>query len=153
VTSGFPICFLTTVWFNGFIHGILIGIAAVVSHQAALFVALAIALEMILIGNTTSSSLSKNSKFSSYLIIFIIIFLSLPVLISGLAAGIFLNEINSFLFSGLLVAASSGLLYLVVEGFLREAHQEMDADTWYVSFQAFTGFIIVLIVRQWNTLL
>jgi len=141
-----PIGLISAVWVNGAIDGLLIGIAFVSSGTAGLITAIALGIEQGLLGITTTKSLSRS--FTTFSTFAISVLLVIPIPIFGLIAGIYLNTLPPELFACINAFGLSGLLYLVTEELLIEAHEDPETDKWYVSYHTFLGFAIVVVLHE-----
>jgi len=63
-------------------------------------------------------------------------------------AGKFLNGLSGAFFAAINAFGLSGLLYLVTEELLIEAHEDDKTDRWYVSINTFVGFLIVMTLHE-----
>jgi len=141
-----PYGLITAVWVNGAIDGLLIGIAFVSSGAAGIITSIALGIEQGLLGITTTKSLAK--KFSNLKTFIIAVLLVVPIPIFGMIAGKFLNGLSGAVFAAINAFGLSGLLYLVTEELLIEAHEEEGTDKWYVSIHTFLGFLIVIVLHE-----
>jgi len=141
-----PIGLIVAVWINGAIDGALIGVAFCGSGTAGLITSIALGIEQGLLGTTTTKSLTK--KFSSLKTFIISVLLVMPIPICGLIAGKFLNGLSGAAFALINAFGLSGLLYLVTEELLIEAHEDDETDKWYVSIHTFIGFLIVIVLHE-----
>jgi len=141
-----PYGLITAVWVNGAIDGLLIGIAFVTSGTAGLITSIALGIEQGLLGITTTKSLAK--KFSPLKTFIISVLLVVPIPIFGMIAGKFLNGLSGAFFAAINAFGLSGLLYLVTEELLIEAHEDDETDKWYVSIHTFVGFLIVMTLHE-----
>jgi len=139
-----PIGLITAVWVNGAIDGLLIGIAYINSGTAGFITSVALSLEQCLLGMTTANSLSRTR--SQRLSVAVSLPLALPIPIFGLIAGTFLAGVDGSLFAGINAFGVAGLLYLVTEELLIEAHEDEETDRWFVSGLLFVGFIFVILL-------
>jgi len=137
-----PIGLIAAVWMNGAIDGTLIGISYIGGGAAGLITALALAIEQGLLGITTAKSIMKS--FSASATLAISLSLAIPIPVCGLISGTLLANVSGAIYIGLNSFGLAGLLYLVTEELLVEAHEDHTTDTWYVTIQFFTGFLFVI---------
>jgi len=140
-----PIGLIAAVWMNGAIDGTLIGIAYLGGAQAGVVTSMALAIEQGLLGVTTAKSI-LNSGFGKCGTIAISLPLALPIPVCGMVAGVLLANISGELYVGINAFGMAGLLYLVTEELLVEAHEDHETDTWYVTINVFLGFMIVILM-------
>jgi len=140
-----PIGLIAAVWMNGAIDGTLIGIAYLGGASAGVVTALALAIEQGLLGITTAKSVLR-SGFSKSATIAISLPLALPIPICGLIAGVLLANISGEIYIAINSFGMAGLLYLVTEELLVEAHEDHHTDVWYVTINFFVGVMFVIVM-------
>ena len=127
-----------------FIDGLLIGVSFEVGLEAGIVITVALTIELLFLALSFASSLSKEGKSKSRIIITTII-LSLLVLIGAIIGGTMLQGIHDSALEGIIAFAVAALLYLVTEELLVEAHRG-EEDSSFSTTMFFVGFLIVLIL-------
>jgi len=140
-----PVGLIAAVWMNGAIDGTLIGIAYLGGSSAGIVTSLALAIEQGLLGVTTAKSVLR-SGFSKGSTIAISLPLALPIPVCGLIAGALLANVSGEIYIALNSFGMAGLLYLVSEELLVEAHEDHNTDLWFVTIQFFAGVMFVILM-------
>jgi len=128
-----------------FIDGLLIGVSFDVGLKAGIIVTIALAIELLFLALSVASTLAKEGKSKSRIIIITVI-LSLLVLIGATIGGTLLQGIHGSGLEVIIAFAVAALLYLVTEELLVEAHKG-EQDTAFSTTMFFVGFLIVLILE------
>jgi len=128
-----------------FIDGLLIGVSFDVGLKAGIIVTIALAIELLFLALSVASTLAKEGKSKSRIIIITLI-LSLLVLIGATIGGTLLQGIHGSGLEGIIAFAVAALLYLVTEELLVEAHKG-EPDSAFSTTMFFGGFLIVLILE------
>jgi len=133
---------------DGSIDGLLIGISYVASGAAGLITAIALALEMGLLGISTVTTLRK-THLAAWKTIFLVLTLPLAILGAGLLGSTVLSGLSGSWFIAVISFGCAGLLYLVTEELMIEAHEDEETDRWYVSGLFFLGFLFVVVLSEY----
>jgi len=143
--KGMPWGLIGGVAIDVFIDGILIGIAFLVGTKGGILIAVALAIEVLFLGLSTSATLHSNGVTikRSMMVIFILALLLPFGSISG--AGL-LSQLPQYYTEGLLAFGVAALLYLVTEELLLEAHER--DDTAMVTLSFFIGFLLILLLEK-----
>ena len=128
-----------------FIDGLLIGVSFDVGLKAGIIVTIALAIELLFLALSVASTLAKEGKSKSRIIIITVI-LSLLVLIGATIGGTLLQGIHGSGLEVIIAFAVAALLYLVTEELLVEAHKG-EPDSAFSTTMFFVGFLIVLILE------
>jgi len=143
-----PVGLIAAVWMNGAIDGTLIGIAYLGGSSAGIVTSLALAIEQGLLGITTAKSVMR-SGFGKGATIAISLPLALPIPVCGLTAGALLANVSGEIYIALNSFGMAGLLYLVSEELLVEAHEDHNTDLWFVTVQFFSGVMLVILMDNY----
>jgi len=136
---------IIAVSFDCLIDGILIGITYTASTSAGLITGIALCIEQCLLGISTSTSLNKY-RVDKTLIIVMSSTIPFFVLFGGLMGCTVLADMSGHAFHAVVSFGIAGLLYLVTEELMIEAHEFTGTDKWYISVLFFYGFIFVVIL-------
>jgi len=128
---------------DGSIDGLLIGISYIASNAGGFITAIALSLEMLLLGISTCSTLQK-THLSVFQIVFFCMTLPLAIMGAGIAGSTILSGLEGVWYIGVISFGCAGLLYLVTEELMIEAHEDEETDRWYVSGLFFLGFLFVM---------
>jgi len=128
-----------------FIDGLLIGVSFDVGLKAGIIVTIALAIELLFLALSVASTLAKEGKSKSRIIIITVI-LSLLVLIGATIGGTLLQGIHGSGLEVIIAFAVAALLYLVTEELLVEAHKG-EPESAFSTTMFFVGFLIVLILE------
>jgi len=142
-----PYGLIFAVLVDGSIDGLLIGISCLSGEGAGLVTSIALALEMGLLGISTSTTLRKCSL-STLSILGIALTLPLSIFFSGLMGLYLLAGLSGPYYVATVAFGAVGLLYLVTEELMIEAHEDEETDTWYVSGMFFLGFLFVILLNK-----
>jgi len=145
---GIPTGLIFAVLLDGSIDGLLIGVAYVASGAAGLITAIALAIEMGLLGISTVTTLRKTT-ISTGLLVFLTLTLPLAILAAGMIGATILSGLSGSWYIALISFGCAGLLYLVTEELMIEAHEDEETDRWYVSGLFFLGFIFVVVLSEY----
>jgi len=148
VKRGVPAGLVFAVTLDGSIDGLLIGVAYVASGAAGLITAIALAIEMGLLGISTVTTLRKTT-ISTIMLIVLTFTLPLAILAAGMIGATVLSGLSGSWFIALISFGCAGLLYLVTEELMIEAHEDEETDRWYVSGLFFLGFIFVVVLSEY----
>jgi ZIP family zinc transporter len=147
-TKEVPAGLVFAVLLDGSIDGLLIGISYVASGAAGLITAIALALEMGLLGISTVTTLRK-THLSTGKIIFLVVTLPMAIMGAGMLGATVLSGLNGSWFIAVISFGCAGLLYLVTEELMIEAHEDEETDRWYVSGLFFLGFLFVVVLSEY----
>lgn len=128
-----------------FIDGLLIGISFEIGLEAGIIITIALAIELLFLALSVASSLAKEGKSKSRIILTTIV-LSALVLIGATIGGTLLQGIHGSALEGIIAFAVAALLYLVTEELLVEAHKG-EEDSSFSTTMFFVGFLIILILE------
>ena len=128
-----------------FIDGLLMGVSFDVGLKAGIIITIALSIELLFLALSVASSLAKEGRSKSRIILTTII-LSLLVLIGATLGGTLLEGIHGSGLEGIIAFAVAALLYLVIEELLVEAHKG-GQDSAFSTTMFFVGFLIVLILE------
>lgn len=128
-----------------FIDGLLIGVSFDVGLKAGIIITIALAIELLFLALSVASTLAKEGKSKSRIIVTTLI-LSFLVLIGAIIGGTLLQGIHGSGLEGIIAFAVAALLYLVTEELLVEAHKG-ERDSAFSTTMFFLGFLIVLILE------
>jgi ZIP family zinc transporter len=128
-----------------FIDGLLMGVSFDVGLRAGIIITIALAIELLFLALSVASSLAKEGKSKSRIIVTTII-LSLLVLVGATIGGTLLQGIHGSGLEGIIAFAVAAFLYLVTEELLVEAHKG-ERDSAFSTTMFFVGFLIVLILE------
>jgi len=137
---------LVAVGVNGAIDGLTVALTYIAGGAAGLITSIAICIEQCLLGVAMCKTLRVT--FSPQATLFLVITLPLPILIVGIVAGTALSGLTGSLYTGLISFGVAGLVYLVTEELMVEAHHNHDTDKWYVSVMFFVGFLFVVVLDE-----
>lgn len=126
-----------------FIDGLLLGIGFSAGKTEGILLAVALSLELLSLGLSTSAELGNegNPKKRS---LFIILSLAAVFFISAILGATLLHNLSDNVLDILLSFGLAALLYLVTEELLKEAHEEKETPWHTTAF--FAGFLILLIL-------
>jgi len=142
-----PLGLIFAVLVDGSIDGLLIGICSLASEGAGLVTAIALAVEMALLGISTCNTLRK-CNISLLGVLVLCLSLPLAIMISGLLGSMFLLGVDGVTQIAVLAFGGAGLLYLVTEELMIEAHEDEENDRWWVSAMFFVGFLFVVMLDK-----
>jgi len=145
---GVPLGLVAAVVLDGSIDGLLIGISYVASPSAGLITSIALLIEMGLLGISTSSTLNK-TQLAKWKVLILVFTLPLAIMVAGVIGATVLNALSGAWYIAVVSFGTAGLLYLVTEELMVEAHTEEETDRWYVSGLCFLGFIFVVILSEY----
>ncbi len=128
-----------------FIDGLLMGVSFDVGLKTGIIITIALSIELLFLALSVASSLAKEGKSKSRIILTTII-LSLLVLIGAAIGGSVLEGIHGSALEGIIAFAVAALLYLVTEELLVEAHKG-GQDSAFSTTMFFVGFLIVMILE------
>lgn len=128
-----------------FIDGILIGVSFDVGLRAGIIITIALSIELLFLALSVASSLVKEGKSKSRIIVTTII-LSLLILFGATLGGTLLEGIHRTGIVGIIAFAVAALLYLVTEELLVEAHKG-EQDSAFSTTMFFVGFLIVIMLE------
>ncbi len=128
-----------------FIDGLLMGVSFDVGLKTGIIITIALSIELLFLALSVASSLAKEGKSKSRIILTTII-LSLLVLIGAAIGGSLLEGIHGSALEGIIAFAVAALLYLVTEELLVEAHKG-ERDSAFSTTMFFVGFLIVLLLE------
>ena len=129
-----------------FIDGLLIGVSFDVGIKEGIIITIALAIELLFLALSVASSLVKQGKSRSRIILITVI-LSLLVLAGAVLGGSLLEGIHGSALEGIIAFAVAALLYLVTEELLVEAHKG-GGDSSFSTTMFFVGFLIVLLLES-----
>jgi len=144
----FPLGLVIAVTFDCTIDGMLIGITLTASESAGLITAIALCIEQCLLGVSLGNSMAK-AKVPRCTCIIHALLVPFFVLIGGLMGCTVLSEMDGTSFHAVVSFGVGGLLYLVTEELMIEAHEDEDTDRWYISLLFFGGFVFVVALDEW----
>jgi ZIP family zinc transporter len=147
-TREVPAGLVFAVLLDGSIDGLLIGVAYVASGAAGLITAIALGIEMGLLGISTVTTLRK-THLSTGKILFLTVTLPLAILGAGMLGSTVLSGLSGSWFIAVISFGCAGLLYLVTEELMIEAHEDEETDRWYVSGLFFLGFLFVVVLSEY----
>ncbi len=135
---------VSAVGIDVFIDGVLIGIAFLAGEQGGILIAIALAMEILFLGLSTTATLGKRAvSVKARLLLILLLALLIPIgSIAG--AGLFAQLPGAYT-DGLLAFGVAALLYLVTEELLMEAH-EVEDNVWIV-MTFFIGFLSILLLE------
>jgi len=142
-----PIGLVLAVLVDGSIDGLLIGISSLSSVGTGLVTAIALSIEMALLGVSTCNTLRK-STLSITSILALCLTLPLSILIAGLIGASLLQGTEGPVLIGTIAFGGAGLLYLVTEELMIEAHEDEETDRWWVTIMFFVGFMVVILLDK-----
>jgi len=141
--SYFPLGLVIAVAFDCAIDGCLIGITYSASESAGLITSIALCIAQGLLGVSCATSLVK-ARVPKFIIILLSIIIPFFVLCGGLMGATVLTDMSGSTFHAVVSFGCGGLLYLVTEELMIEAHEFNDTDKWYISILFFCGFTFVV---------
>merc|ERR1711972_946241 len=138
--SIFPSAFLTAVVIDGWMDGMLLGIASAASEDAGLVLAISLSIEMSFLGLTLATSMKGQPIGKSILAVAAS---PLAIIVAAAIGGFFAGLLaTAEVFKiGLLSFGASALLYMVAEELLLEAHEKSDEHVWWVDIMLYVGFM------------
>ncbi|STX49829.1 ZIP family zinc transporter [Legionella hackeliae] len=144
--SGVSLGLVSAVAIDLFIDGILIGIAFLAGARGGLLIAIALAIEILFLGVSTTATLGKRNVTKKVrLVLTLLLALLIPV---GAVLGAFLlSRLAPVITEGILSFGVAALLYLVTEELLTEAH-EHDIETPFITACFFIGFLCILLLEN-----
>jgi len=144
----YPLGLVIAVTFDCVIDGLLIGITLSASESAGLITAIALCIEQALLGVSLATSMAKH-RVDKWAIMFHSCIVPWFVLIGGLMGCTVLSKMNGRAFHAVVSFGMGGLLYLVTEELMIEAHENHETDKWYISVLFFAGFVFVVALDEW----
>ena len=141
--SRFPLGMVVGVGMDVLIDGILIGVSFLASTRSGIFIAMALALEVLFLGLSTAATMAKrNVSGRSGLLVMVLLAALIPAgAILGFDVVSHMSDAAHLMILSLGVAA---LLYLVTEELLVEAHKNADHPITALAF--FLGFLAILVL-------
>lgn len=139
-----PVTMIAAVGIDILIDGLVLGLAFVAGAKAGLLLTVALTLEVLFLGVTTTAELSET--FKSKLRVLVIatgIALLLPI---GAALGAPVSAFPAKVIAGFLSFGLMALLFLVTEELLVEAHEKPDSPI--ISSMFFVGFLGLLLFEE-----
>jgi len=136
---------VSAVGIDVFIDGVLIGIAFLAGTQGGILIAVALALEILFLGLSMTSTLGSRGV-SGRICLIIAIFIALLIPIGSISGAILLSQLPNYYTEGLLAFGVAALLYLVTEELLIEAHEIQ--ETPWITVWFFIGFLLILIIEN-----
>lgn len=137
-----PIGLLFAVAVDVIIDGLLIGVSFIASTKSGVVIALALALEVLFLGLSTSAALVK-SRAKVGISLFIMIGIALLIPVGAVVGYSVVAGLSRSVQMAILSFGVAALLYLVTEELLREAHEV--EDTRFATSAFFIGFLIILL--------
>ncbi|ASQ46689.1 ZIP family metal transporter [Legionella clemsonensis] len=129
-----------------FIDGILIGIAFLAGARGGILVAIALAIEILFLGISTTASLGKRQvTVKARLTLTVLLALLIPV--GSILGAFLLSQLSNVITEGILAFGVAALLYLVTEELLTEAH-EHEIESPFVTACFFIGFLSILLLEN-----
>eukprot|EP00906_Rhabdomonas_costata_P015291 RCo021999 len=146
--SDMPWGMITSVFINGLMDGLLLGIAYIANTHAGVIMAIATAVEMAVLGVTFSAGMNAFGKKGA-------VIATVPPLL--MTVGAFLGSATAHMletdrpvFLGLIGFGVVALLFLVTMELLHEVHESEAHEHWHVNVYLFIGFIAV-VIEEWIT--
>lgn len=138
-----PTGLLLGVAIDVFVDGLLLGASFAAGRETGVLITLALTLELVFLGLSTSAALGRAGKKARYALT---ILLTLALLLFGgtTVGGSLLAGLSGDPLVGVLAFATAALLYLVTEELLVEAHDI--ADTALATAMFFMGFLALLVI-------
>jgi ZIP family zinc transporter len=144
-TPGTPWGLLVAIGIDLFIDGLLIGIAFVSGEKGGVLIAIALAIEILFLGLSLSSSLANRNIKVVYSLLTLLIMATL-ILVGSLLGSSIMSHANKPILEAVLSFGVAALLYLVTEELLEEAHEVR--DTPLITSAFFTGFLIIFLLNH-----
>jgi ZIP family zinc transporter len=139
-----PTELVTAVGVDMFIDGLVVGVSFAAGDKEGILITIALTIELLVLGLSTSSSLTKAGKARNWVIATTTL-LALSVIVgAGLGTSLLAGLSGSALVV-VLAFATSALLYLVTEELLTEAHTEK--DTTLATAMFFVGFLSTMMLE------
>ncbi len=138
-----PIELLLAVGIDVLIDGILIGVSFIASSRSGIVIALALSLEVLFLGLSTSAKMAKN-KLAKPFGIGITLLLALLIPIGGILGYGVVSQLAKPVHLMILSFGVAALLYLVTEELLLEAHEIEDIP--FATMAFFAGFLVILLI-------
>ncbi|KTD32814.1 integral membrane protein [Legionella nautarum] len=146
-STGVSLGLVSSVGIDVFIDGILIGIAFLTGKQGGMLIAIALALEILFLGLSTSSTLGIRSvSIKTRLVLSFGLALLIPL--GSVLGATLLSQLPLAITDGLLSFGVAALLYLVTEELLTEAHEHEIEETPLITASFFMGFLGILILEN-----
>jgi zinc transporter ZupT len=142
-----PIGLVFAVVVDASIDGLLIGVNALSGISPGLVTSIGLAIEMGLLGISTCSTLRK-TRLSLAKIISLNLALPFVILIAGLIGATVLHQVSGDGEIAVTAFGCAGLLYLVTEELMIEAHEEEESNRWFVTVMFFIGFLFVVFLDK-----
>jgi len=143
--NSLPLGLIAAVMNDGFIDGLLISVSYVGSRAAGIITALAISVEMGLLGISTANRL-KRLSISTWKCVLITTCVPWCIMVGGMTGALATSNLNDDYLVAVIAFGVAGLLYLVTEELMIEAHLDEETDRWYVSVWFFAGFLFVVMM-------
>ncbi|WED42199.1 ZIP family metal transporter [Legionella cardiaca] len=137
---------ISAVGIDLFIDGILIGIAFLTGTRGGLLIAVALAMEVLFLGISTTATLGKRAV-TVKIRFAITILLALLIPLGSISGALVLSQLPNAITEGILAFGVAALLYLVTEELLTEAH-EHDIETPFITACFFIGFLCILLLEN-----
>jgi ZIP family zinc transporter len=143
----FPSVLLSAIAIDGFVDGLLIGIATAASSSAAAMMAASLSVEMGFLGITLSVALKGQKQLTSILASLVGPF---TIVMGAFSGGLLASALshNPIYLTALLSFGTSALLYMVAEELLLEAHDEDGEHVWWVDLQLYVGFYASIVMGK-----
>jgi zinc transporter, ZIP family len=127
-----------------FIDGVLIGIAFLAGTQGGILIAVALAIEVLFLGLSTTATLGKRGVgLTTKLAIAGALALLIPL--GSTLGALILSHLSNIYLDAFLAFGVAALLYLVTEELLIEAHESPTETPWVTSC-FFWGFLLILLI-------
>ena len=138
-----PTTLITFVGIDVFIDGILVGVSFLANQRSGMIIALALALETLFLGISTSIKMANHAT-KRPTGITVMDFLALLIVLGATLGFGVVSGLSQNWHVGIISFGVAALLYLVTEELLTEAHQIPDTKMATLAF--FIGFLVVLML-------
>lgn len=146
-TTGISLGLVTAVGVDLLIDGILIGVAFLAGARGGLLIAIALALEILFLGLSTTATLGARSV-SIKARLFLTLLLAFLIPIGSVFGAALLSQLPAVITDGILAFGVAALLYLVTEELLTEAHEHEIRETPLITASFFLGFLCILLLEN-----
>lgn len=146
-TTGVSLGLVTAVGIDLLIDGILIGVAFLAGTKGGLLVAIALTLEILFLGLSTTATLgSRSVSIRTKFLLTLVLALLIPV--GSVLGAVLLSNLPIVITDGILAFGVAALLYLVTEELLIEAHEHEIKETPFITASFFVGFLCILLLEN-----
>ena len=145
--KGISLGLVSAVGVDLFIDGILIGVSFLAGARGGILIAIALAMEILFLGLSTTATLGSRSVGIKTLLL-LSFCLALLIPIGSIVGATLLSQLPIVITDGFLAFGVAALLYLVTEELLTEAHEQEFTETPVITDCFFIGFLCILLLEN-----